>query len=102
LLNKRKRNDADKSTRSLGYGTTLITVPFWWDRKESSLVSTIRKLRPDLMENLPQTAAAAIPETIPSALKEKLPYSASLELDYNDFDPKGWYVYDLRAPVNIG
>ena len=32
----------------------MIEVPYWWDRKLSSLASTIYDIRPDLFETKPK------------------------------------------------
>eukprot|EP01114_Cavostelium_apophysatum_P023608 TRINITY_DN8947_c0_g1_i1.p1 TRINITY_DN8947_c0_g1~~TRINITY_DN8947_c0_g1_i1.p1 ORF type:complete len:304 (-),score=68.83 TRINITY_DN8947_c0_g1_i1:66-977(-) len=40
--------DREKRDGCKKIGVTLIEVPFWWNQRKESLVSTIRKRRPDL------------------------------------------------------
>ena len=35
-------------------GITLVEVPYWWDRKLSSLAATVYNIRPDLFTEQPQ------------------------------------------------
>ena len=39
----------------------MIRVPYWWDRKQSSLAATIYNARPDLFKVKPE--GKAIPES---------------------------------------
>jgi hypothetical protein len=41
--------DADKKLAMLEKNYTLIEIPCWWDGTSESLVSTIKKIRPDLL-----------------------------------------------------
>ena len=43
----------------------MIEVPYWWDRKLTSLASTVYNVRPDLFDIKPQ--GNAIPLTPPSS-----------------------------------
>jgi hypothetical protein len=48
-------------------GITLIQVPYWWDRKSSSLEATIYRTRPDLFASKP--TGTPIPNSIPETRK---------------------------------
>lgn len=41
--------DLEKKNACEKLNITLIQVPYWWDRKKESLLSTIRNVRPDLI-----------------------------------------------------
>lgn len=58
---KAKRDQCQKA------GIALVIIPFWWNRKEASLVATIRELRPDLLQDYP-IRAEPISQTPPSNL----------------------------------
>ena len=45
-------------------GISLIEVPYWWDRKMSSLAATVYNTRPDLFTEKPQ--GNPIPLNIPT------------------------------------
>ena len=49
--------------RFLCTGITLIPIPFWWDKKISSLTATIHQYRPELVSD---PKANAIPAIQPS------------------------------------
>ncbi len=42
--------DNDKKRICEAHGITLIAIPYWWDRKVSSLAATIAHHRPDMIE----------------------------------------------------
>lgn len=48
---QQQQNDDEKCRLCERHGITLIIIPFWWDKKESSLVTTIRHHRPDLLDD---------------------------------------------------
>jgi hypothetical protein len=51
-------------------GITLIEVPFWWDRKYSSLSATVYSQRPDLFSEPPKgTPIPTSPPSMQQALK---------------------------------
>eukprot|EP00026_Physarum_polycephalum_P003695 Phypoly_transcript_03709.p1 GENE.Phypoly_transcript_03709~~Phypoly_transcript_03709.p1 ORF type:complete len:736 (+),score=66.77 Phypoly_transcript_03709:154-2361(+) len=55
-------------------GDTLITVPFWWDGRDDSLVSTIRSVRPDLLKLYAfKCSSSPIPLVPPNSLKNEDP-----------------------------
>ncbi len=68
-LNVRKRNDKQKAEIAKKNGITLIEIPFWWDKTESSLLATIHLHRPDLMHEAMLSVAHAVPSDMPPALK---------------------------------
>eukprot|EP01114_Cavostelium_apophysatum_P002784 TRINITY_DN12484_c0_g1_i1.p1 TRINITY_DN12484_c0_g1~~TRINITY_DN12484_c0_g1_i1.p1 ORF type:complete len:383 (-),score=89.96 TRINITY_DN12484_c0_g1_i1:20-1168(-) len=49
---KIQKNDSDKRTLCDLAGITLVEVPFWWNKEDSSLVAAILKRRPDLTEEV--------------------------------------------------
>jgi hypothetical protein len=49
-------------------GITLITIPYWWDKKFESLAATIHARRPDLFDGTP--IGTPIPWEAPSISKK--------------------------------
>eukprot|EP01114_Cavostelium_apophysatum_P017418 TRINITY_DN5168_c0_g2_i1.p1 TRINITY_DN5168_c0_g2~~TRINITY_DN5168_c0_g2_i1.p1 ORF type:complete len:407 (-),score=50.27 TRINITY_DN5168_c0_g2_i1:303-1523(-) len=49
---KQAERDAEKQRLLHSNGITLVQVPYWWDRKQRSLVATICRKRPDLKQIL--------------------------------------------------
>jgi len=49
-VNLQQRRDQEKRVLCTSNGWTIIEIPYWWNLRESSLVLTIRKHRPDLLE----------------------------------------------------
>jgi hypothetical protein len=47
-LQHRQKKDSEKAAVAKEEGITLITIPFWWDKMEASLVATIKQQRTDL------------------------------------------------------
>ncbi len=43
-----KARDVRKSALCKEHGITLITVPFWWNKKLEIIASIIRRMRPDI------------------------------------------------------
>ncbi len=43
-----KDRDKKKNVACKELGITLITIPYWWDGKLSSLAATIQHIRPDI------------------------------------------------------
>jgi len=44
-----QKTDEEKKILCQNHGITLIEIPFWWDRKKESLIATINKHRPDVI-----------------------------------------------------
>jgi hypothetical protein len=63
-----KSRDKQKTELCKKQGITLIEVPYWWDRKSSSLAVTVYTIRPDLFSQIP--LGVAIP-TIPPQTRQK-------------------------------
>jgi hypothetical protein len=58
FLDKRTFNDQLKQQLSAEVGVTLISIPFWWDKTEESLLATLKKYLLDvgyrsLQRNIP-------------------------------------------------
>jgi hypothetical protein len=62
-------------------GITLIEVPYWWDRKHSSLAASIYSQRPDLFTEpiqgppIPSTAPTSTEQSTKSSNSHFFPYS---------------------------
>ncbi len=41
--NDQRQRDQEKREACLGYGITVIEVPYWWDLSKESLMATIKK-----------------------------------------------------------
>ncbi len=46
-------------------GITLITIPYWWNRKIESVASAIRSLRPDIPFDASLLNGDVIPQVMP-------------------------------------
>jgi hypothetical protein len=64
------RRDSYKRGISKEHGITLIEIPFWWQKTEASLISTIRAVRPDI--GLPASNSAPISLEMPTTLKANI------------------------------
>jgi hypothetical protein len=75
-------------------GMTLISVPFWWDKNEASLIATIRSIRQDLAQMLPDSTASIIPEHMPMEhSNRKETYAPLVFTPYkSSIDPTSWYL----------
>jgi hypothetical protein len=51
-LDRQKHLDKRKDEELKEYGITLITIPYWWDKTEESLMATIHYCRPDIIYNI--------------------------------------------------
>jgi hypothetical protein len=72
-------------------GITLIQIPFWWDKTKTSLVATIRALRPDLI--LEGSTYNSISSTIPLQMMQQFKYLANTAIPYSKrMNTTGWYV----------
>ena len=95
--------DANKLEACKRIGITLVTIPYWWDLSIHSLISTIRKIRPDLtLYDRDNSKADPIPETNPkpnnkaeehlTAIKE-VEKSIMLATYWNsDMSTVGWWM----------
>jgi hypothetical protein len=72
---KKKTLDHQKKQISKDFGLTLIPVPFWWDKRQESLISTIRQIRPDVP--LPSSNSPAISDAIPDKIRGQMKYKPS-------------------------
>ena len=61
---ERKQNDLNKIKICQEAGISLIEVPFWWDKRISSLKATIYNKRPDLFKMQP--VGSPIPDSPPT------------------------------------
>jgi ATP-dependent DNA ligase len=70
-------------------------VPYWWDRKQSSLEATIYSQRPDLFAEKPVGLAIPLAPTS-NDFSKKIPNSNKLLMTstvWNDsMDPTGWWM----------
>ena len=53
-IESNQTRDEIKAALSSTKGITLIEVPYWWDRKLSSLAATVYNTRPDLFTEQPK------------------------------------------------
>eukprot|EP01124_Arcella_intermedia_P027633 TRINITY_DN5449_c0_g2_i2.p1 TRINITY_DN5449_c0_g2~~TRINITY_DN5449_c0_g2_i2.p1 ORF type:complete len:371 (-),score=109.93 TRINITY_DN5449_c0_g2_i2:114-1226(-) len=90
------RRDLKKKERCLEKGITLVTVPYWWDRKKESLAATLSQTLPGIF---PSTQHAPIPPTPPnttnykSILKDnQISRSLMHGQAWNGEDPTGWII----------
>jgi hypothetical protein len=51
--------DFNKKAACKEIGITLIEVPYWWDCNVPTLISTIRRYRPDIKLQIPSGSKAA-------------------------------------------
>eukprot|EP01124_Arcella_intermedia_P027271 TRINITY_DN5296_c0_g1_i3.p1 TRINITY_DN5296_c0_g1~~TRINITY_DN5296_c0_g1_i3.p1 ORF type:complete len:419 (-),score=98.24 TRINITY_DN5296_c0_g1_i3:6-1262(-) len=56
--------DLQKKETCQQRGITLLTIPYWWDRKKESLIASLHSLRPDIPLPLPPSLPP--PSTIPT------------------------------------
>jgi hypothetical protein len=96
-------------------GITLIEVPYWWDRKQFSLASSIFQHRPDLFSEPP--IASPIPSSPPSEEQRikirtthflnplTIPGSQNTLMTatmWNEArDPTGWYMTEKFDGVRL-
>jgi ATP-dependent DNA ligase len=83
-------------------GITLIEVPYWWDKKYSSLAATVYSQRPDLFTEKIQ--GTPIPNTGPTpkpkSLKDKK-FMLSTMWDNESMEPSGWYMTEKYDGVRL-
>lgn len=53
-MDDRIERDDDKVRLCALANVSLVTVPYWWDRSESQLISFIRYVKPDFLSSLPE------------------------------------------------
>jgi hypothetical protein len=89
---QRKLCDERKKLLADELGITLIQIPFWWDKSQSSLVATIQQHRLDILHNIP--SSAPIPSIMPENRNKPFKYkqSAALSYDTHPINPTGWFV----------
>jgi len=76
-------------------GITLITIPYWWDEKEASLLSTIQAHRPDIQLQ-DQVTSSPIALTIPARLEPVIqPKVPTVFIDIYQ-DPAKWWIMPLK------
>lgn len=56
------KKDEEKRIACQNEGITLIAIPFWWNQKKESLIATIKKYRPELIEGESHGNSEAIPD----------------------------------------
>lgn len=81
-------------------GITVIDIPYWWNKEIGSLKATIKKYRPELIQE--SNYEKPIPETAPiqSTENSQENYLTHIELhlvmipeEYEeDIDPTGWWM----------
>ena len=90
------------SVLTVNIGITLVQIPYWWNKKRSSLEATLHQVRPELVPGNP--TADPVPSTPPSEFKVRKSKVVSniqnqlmLAVDWNSReDPKGWYENGLK------
>ncbi len=58
-----QQRDQEKRLCCAQIGFSLIEIPYWWDKSDSSLLATIHKHRPDIVKD--PGHALPIPELAP-------------------------------------
>jgi hypothetical protein len=48
---QQQQRDKEKREVCQQKGITLIEIPYWWDKKTSSVIATIQQHRPDLIRD---------------------------------------------------
>jgi hypothetical protein len=90
-IEERKRMDQIKEKLCKEAGISLIKIPFWWDRKQSSLAATIHSQRPDLFPEVPMGTPIPIEEPTKQGkkgAKNRTRVMTAMEWDLED--PTGW------------
>ena len=88
-------------------GITLITIPYWWDKKLPSLQATISQYRPDLLRHNP--FSQPIPTTKPHNKKEylnkyknEIQSNLMLATDWQPGeDPTGWFMTEKFDGIRV-
>ena len=73
---------------------TLIHIPYWWDKKISSLTATIATIRPDIIaKNDIDKPIPLTPPITPERSQNKIESRLMLATNWNETeDPSGWLV----------
>jgi hypothetical protein len=89
----RQRADLFKLEYANQLGITVISVPFWWDKKPASIAATINLVRPDiLLYDAPTKFASPIPTAMPHKYQSQSTIlNASATYD-ETINPVGWYT----------
>ena len=88
-----------KVNKTKEIGISLIHIPYWWDKKISSLRATIATIRPDIISSKLKITDIAIPMEPLMKSTEKIRRKKNeikskfmlASLWNNDDDPTGWY-----------
>eukprot|EP01124_Arcella_intermedia_P028018 TRINITY_DN5608_c0_g1_i1.p1 TRINITY_DN5608_c0_g1~~TRINITY_DN5608_c0_g1_i1.p1 ORF type:complete len:508 (+),score=131.08 TRINITY_DN5608_c0_g1_i1:7-1530(+) len=89
------KRDEKKKQSCLEKGITLVTVPYWWDRKKESLCATLHQVLPLIF---PETHSLPIPTSLPSTissvyLKNQISHFLMHGKEWNkEQDPTGWII----------
>jgi hypothetical protein len=67
---KKQETDLHKAQQLKDAGITLITIPFWWDSTDESLIATIQRQRPDIVVSV--NSGQPIPEDMPIHIRNKI------------------------------
>ena len=65
-----QKRDQSKRKFASQFGLTVISIPFWWDRSSSSLISTIQYYRPDI--HIRDVDVSPISLELPAKYKKRL------------------------------
>ncbi len=85
-----QERDTKKRAWCQAHGITLITIPYWWDKKPESVATTLHMIRPDI--GIPTSLLTGYP--IPSEISHQLVYHLPKVINLSDpFDTVGWYVF---------
>mmetsp|Transcript_23095 Transcript_23095/g.32216 ORF Transcript_23095/g.32216 Transcript_23095/m.32216 type:complete len:376 (+) Transcript_23095:2-1129(+) len=106
-----QERDLEKKAACDRANITLVQVPYWWNRTESSLASTIKKIRPEvsiagsfLFDNpIPESPPGYRPAALLPGIETTSSFSKNLKktqapplmlaLDYQSgVDPTGWWM----------
>ena len=91
-----KKRDLNKDEICKEHGITLIKVPYWWDRKTSSLAATIYNVRPDLVTKPEGSPIPLNPPAEPlvdaKTISTKKLFMKATDWDKSNMEPKGWYM----------
>jgi hypothetical protein len=92
----RQRADQSKAAAAKLAGVTLVPVPFWWDRKETSLMATILQHRPDFEVT---QIGVPISKDMPAQFQQKIKYKPNAPKPLKEpFDLTGdWYCISFQV-----
>eukprot|EP01124_Arcella_intermedia_P021968 TRINITY_DN3174_c0_g1_i5.p1 TRINITY_DN3174_c0_g1~~TRINITY_DN3174_c0_g1_i5.p1 ORF type:complete len:431 (+),score=96.59 TRINITY_DN3174_c0_g1_i5:19-1311(+) len=82
--------DMRKKQRCAEEGITLLTIPYWWDRKKESLTATLHLFRPDIF---PESQHDPIPLSPPEGSVGHIKSVMMIPKEWNgEQDPSGWFI----------